>query len=110
MTTLIFRKTLTGKESSEQLNDIIDKYLNPEKIKDLRFVFVLRRNGEKTKKVDCYQSGGKWVRVNYIGRKCLSTRETSFEDLIARTKRTMELPEKLIYVAKISLTVYGNNE
>lgn len=110
MTTLIFRKKFTGKESREDLHNIIDNYLNPEKIKDLRFVFVLRRYGEKTKKVDCYNFGGKWIRVNYIGPKRLSTREASFDDLIKRTMATMELPQKLIYVADINLSVYGNKE
>lgn len=110
MTTEIYRKTFTGKESKSDLYKIIDNYLNPKKIKNLRFVFVLEGDIGKTKKVDIYQRNGAWIRINYIGNKRMTTREIDFDDLIKRTVFTMELPRNLSHKIIIKLTVYGNDE
>lgn len=110
MTTEIYKKTFTGKESKSDLSNIIDNYLNPKKIKNLRFIFVLKGDPVKTQKVDCSQRGGAWIRINYIGNKRMETREIDFDDLIKRTMLTMELKRNLSYTTTIKLTVYGNKE
>lgn len=110
MITEIYKKTFTGKESQSDLYKIIDNYLNPQKIKNLRFVFVHKGNTGKTQKVDIFQRNGAWIRINYIGNKRMTTRAIDFDDLIKRTVLTMELPRKLSYTTTVKLTVYGNNE
>lgn len=105
-----YKHVFTGKESNDDLDCIVSNILDPEKIKGLRFVFVIKRGGEKTKKVDCYQWCGEWIRVNYIGNKRIQTREISFDELKKRSLKTMKLTRNLSYTITLTLTVYGNNE
>lgn len=108
MTNKIIERSFTGKESNSDLSEIIENYLNPQKIKNLRFVFVLKGDTGKTQKVDCYQFGGGWIRVNYHGNNRIQTREIDFDDLMKRTLKTMQLPQNLSYSTTVKLTVYGD--
>lgn len=108
MTKKIIERTLTGKESDRKLSEIIGNYLNPQKIKNLRFVFVLKGDTGKTQKIDCYQFGGGWIRVNYHGKNRMQTSEIDFDDLMKRTMKTMQMPRNLSYSTTLKLTVYGD--
>lgn len=112
MTIKIYEKSLTGKESDNDLNELIEKYFDPQKIKNLRFVFVLKHSYEKfERKVECYQRGETWKRVNYIGGKRNETIEDDYKSLIARTRKTMEMPRKLIVEPEyFKFVVYGDNK
>lgn len=112
MITEIYKKTFTGKESPEDLNNIVFNYLNPEKIKDLRFVFVIKIPFQKwERKCDCFSRGGNWIRINYYGKERIQTNEQDFKDLIFRTRKTMELPRTCVLTPEyLKLVVYGNNE
>lgn len=112
MTIKIYEKSLTGKESDSDLDELIEKYFDPQKIKKLRFVFVLKHSYENfERKFECYQRGDTWIRVNHINGKRIERIEGDFNDLIMRTRNTMEIPKKLIVIPEyFKFVVYGNNE
>lgn len=112
MTIKIYEKSLTGKESDSDLDELIEKYFNPQKIKQLRFVFVLKHYYEKfERKVEYYQRGDTWIRVNHINGKRTEIIEGDFNNLIIRTRKTMEIPKKLIGEPEyFKFVVYGTND
>lgn len=110
MTTEIYSKNLTGFESDQDLDCLISEYLNPRKIKNIRWVILLKmkKRGEKERMVECFKEGNNWIRINFNGKKLIKSKEISFEDLIDRTRKTIELPRVLNNIEKLRIVVYGD--
>lgn len=112
MITEIYRHVFSGKESKSDLDYILSNYLDPTKISNLRFVFMIKIPGQKyERKCEIYSRGENWIRINYYGKERIQTNETDFKDLIKRTRNTMELLKTCVRKPEyLKLVVYGNKE